>query len=185
MAEPDNTTNDDLAKAQEFIKSQVETYMQEAFAKQQPVTQIQPVVADPNQQLRELISPFIDPGINEAKFTGADAKDYVKFYTDPKNIDAAEYQDEVEKAFEALAKVGRSTSRADILRYLRGKEYEADPDKFVAKVAERNKAALERARNAGDIGGSAIDRAKNDTTWTNFGKLSLEDMEKALDGVTF
>jgi hypothetical protein len=181
---------DDLAKVQEFIKSQVETYFQEQVAKtpvvQQQQQQSQQVQEDAAQkQLRELISPFVEPGVSAARLDAADSLDYAKFYTN--NPEAAEYQDQVEKTFEALKKAGRPLPRADILAHTIGKELTSNRDAFTEKLIAKRQAALERAEQAGDIGSYSITKAKADGTFGtgNFDKLSVEEMEKALEGVSF
>mgnify|MGYP001606994390 CR=1 FL=1 len=184
MAEENNT--EDIEKVEAFLQSKIKAEVEAAFnsyseqQKTQPITQ---QTDNQKDQLKELINPYIEPGIQRAQFEGADAKDYAQFYM--RNADASEYADEVEKSFEALAKAGRPTTRADILRYIRGKEMEADPAAFMTKMAEKQKAQVDKAKGAVDFGSSAADRAKNDPTFANFDKLSVEDMEKALDGVAF
>jgi hypothetical protein len=185
MAEPEQ---DDLAKVQGFIKEQVETYFQEQVAKTPALRQVeqQHVVQqedDGKRQLRELIDPFIKPDLDEARFAGADAQDYVKFYTN--NPDAAEYQEKVEATFTALKKAGKPLGRADILDYLIGQEYRHDKDKFTEKLNVKRKEQLERAESASDFGAFSVTKAKNDKTFADFDKLPLEDMEKLLEGVTF
>ena len=179
---------DDVAKVEEFlqtrIKSEVETYFNEMQAKQQQRVEHQ---ATPSEQeraqkeLREIISPIFDADIKQSRLDAADAKDYTQFYRANPDADP----EEIEKTFKALVDAGRPTTRADIARYLTGKRFEADPTKFMSEMSEKQKQQLARASSAGDIGGSALDRAKNDPQWANFGSLSVEDMEKALDGVTF
>ena len=179
---------DDAAKVEEFlqtrIKSEVETYFNELNSKQQSVQQQQQTPSEQElarQQLKEIISPIFDSDIKQSRFDAADAKDYTRFYQQNPSAD----QDEIESTFKALVDAGRPTSRADIARYLVGKKFEADPTKFMSEMSERQKQQLERAGSAGDVGVNALDKAKNDPTWTNFSSLSVEDMEKALDGVTF
>lgn len=181
---------DDLAKVQDFIKSQVETYFQEQVQKTPAIQQVERQTARESEdaaqkQLRELISPFVDPALNEARLTAADSMDYVKFYTN--NPEAAEYQEAVEKTFEALKKAGRPLPREDILAHTIGKEYRTAPEKFTEKLSAKRQAQLERAESASDIGGMSTSRAKNDGTFGEgkFDKLSVEDMEKALEGITF
>jgi len=179
----------DLAKVQEFIKGQVDTYAQEAFKQyQQPVVQPQQGGLTQEQQaqlqLQQMLEPFIAPRVNAAHLTAADARDTASFYSDPSNL---EMKDEVEKMFEELKTAGRAIPRADIKRYLLGKEYEADPVKFTEKQTERRKAQVKAAEGALDIGQGGLDRNRNNPLlvgqdlWT----MPLEDLEKALQGVTF
>lgn len=178
-AEVDASGQSDLDAVNAHIKGQVETYFNEMKSREALPTQ----QTEQKDQLKDLIAPYIDPGMNQARFDGADAKDYVKFYT--QNHDVAEYNDEIEKMFKGLADAGRATSRTDILHYLRGKEYSTDKDKFVEKITAKQKEQVEKAKGAVDIGQSSVDRARNDPIFATFDKLSLEEMEKALDGVVF
>lgn len=194
-ADADNVS--DIEKVQSFIKEQVEAYVAELDAKRPiPTVTPQPVETDEQRskrQLTEIIKPITDPDINTARFEAADAKDYIKFYT--ANPDAVEYQEKVEKTFEALAKAGRPTSRNDILDYLIGQEYRSDRDKFTEKLTVKRKEQLERAESAADLGTMSVNKAKNDPAFAhfmNYEKLSgddvstaLKEMERVLEGVTF
>ena len=182
------THTDDVAKVEEFLQSRIKSEVEAAFTDMQQRSQQQTTTRNTpserelaQQELKELLSPIIDPDISRAKFDSADAKDYVQFYRNNPDVD----QEEVEKTFKALADAGRPTTRADIARYLLGREYEADPTAFMAKVSEKQKKQVERATAASDFGAGALDKAKSDPTFSNFEKLSVEDMEKALEGVTF
>lgn len=185
MAETDNNVDEkqDLAKVQDFIKGQVETYFNEMKDKAAPVVDTKTAEQQAHEQLGQLINPFVEPALNEARLTSSDAKDYVQFYMH--NPDAKEYHDDVEKTFTALVKAGRPISRADILKHKLGEEYQADPAKFVEKQTARHKEQVVRAEAAVDFGAAALNKAKSDGTFANFDSKSLEDMEKALDGVTF
>ena len=184
----DDKTNDadQIEKVQAYIKDQVKTHFDALSANQDDpkpdVTQQTPQ-DDPNAQLREIINPFIEPGLQQAQFTGADAKDYVEFYTG--NTEASEYKEKIESTFAALAKAGRATTRKDIHKYILGQEFSADRDKFMDKQSKRKQEQLDRASNASDFGAAGMSRGKDDPSWTNFDTLSLEDMEKKLEGVTF
>ena len=174
--------NEDVAKMEEFlqtkIKSQVETYFNEMNSKQATSPNAQ---EQAQKELRDIISPIVDPDIRQSRFDAADAKDYTRFYRENPDVDV----DEVEKTFKALADAGRPTTRADISRYLTGKRFEADPTKFMSEMTERQKKQVERAVGASDMGFAGLDKAKNDPSWNNFAQNSVEDMEKALDGITF
>jgi len=184
VGEVDNTDQtQDLAKVQEFMKSQVDAYMAEKYPQglSQPATKSQDDLA--KEQLGQLINPFVEPQLNEARLTSADAKDYVQFYMN--NPDAKEYHDDVEKTFTALVRAGRPISRADILKHKLGEEYQTDPAKFVEKQSERHKQQLQRAEVAVDFGIAALNKAKSDSSFVNFENKSLEEMEKLLEGITF
>lgn len=184
-AEPDKTVDDkeDLSKVQDFIKGQVETYFNELQQKATPAVPGKSQDDLAKEQLGQLINPFIEPGLAEARLTSSDAKDYVHFYMN--NPNAKEYHDDVEKTFTALVKAGRPISRNDILKHKLGEEYQADPGKFVEKQTVRQKEQLARAEVAVDFGAAALNKAKSDSNFVNFESKSIEDMEKALEGITF
>lgn len=186
-AEPDPVADQqqDLAKIQDFMKGQIDSYMAEKYPQGvQPTLQSSKSQEDVvKEQLGQLINPFVEPALNEARLTSSDAKDYVQFYMH--NPDAKEYHDDVEKTFTALVKAGRPISRTDILKHKLGEEYQTNPEKFVEKQTTKHKEQLQRAEVAVDFGTAALNKAKSDSTFTNFDSKSLEDMEKALEGVTF
>lgn len=198
-AESDSTDNtDEFAKVQDFIKEQVKANFDElskAARLADPVVR-QTEQDTATQHVRDLINPFVQPGIDEAKFTAADAKDYVSFYK--ANPDALGMSDQVEQAFTALVKAGRPTTRADILRYLVGKEAIEQPDKFNERRESQRKRELDRARSASDMGATAMEREKADTEFKSFpDKLAsagtnsdqlhslVSEMEKAMMEVAF
>lgn len=178
----------DLAKVQDFIKGQVETYAQEAFKQYQPPVQQQQSGLTQEQQaqlqLQQMLEPFIAPRVNAAQLAAADAKDNSSFYSNPENLSM---RDDVEKMFNELKEAGRAIPRVDIKRYLLGKEYETDPVKFTEKQKERQKSQVKTAEGAIDFGQGALERAKNDSVFGNGNvwTMPLEDLEKALQGVTF
>lgn len=180
MADTDNT---DFQQVQALIKGEVERYAAEAFAKQQTPAQQQTEQQQAQKQLHDLINPFVEPGVNEAKFTAADAKDYVDFYTG--NTDYLDYKQQVEDTFKEAKNNGHPLPRADIISWLLGKEYKSDPAKFTEKQQAKQKEQLARASVGADFGAGALDRAKADTTFANFGSLTSDEMEKIMDGVTF
>jgi hypothetical protein len=195
MAEMNNTEQtdnpQDLERVQSFIRSQVESYLQEQAAQQQyqqrqsaSDQQRQPTEREDAQRvLREAINPIIGPDIASANLNAADAKDYVDFYTG--NDAALSYKDEVEKVFNDLKNQGRAMPRSAILRYVRGELYETDQAKFTERESARTKRQIERAEGAIDIGAATLNKAKNDPMFTNFDRLPTEEMEKVLEGVTF
>lgn len=174
--------DNDFEKVQAFIKEQVDTYAPDALRKATPQQPQVDTDAQAKRQFGELIDPFVSPHLAKAQFTADDAKDYVDFYGDE---GAREYKDQVEDLFQQAAKNNRPMPRKEILRYVRGKEYEADPEAFVTKASEKKKAQLERAEAASDFGAFSTTRAKADPTFGNFEKLSLDEMEKALEGISF
>ena len=190
MAEADGASggSGDFEKVQDFIKDQVKTYFDEMKAKEPAVRQQEPQVTVTEQQQAhkqagDFIKQFVDSDINDAKFVAADARDYADFYMN--NPLAADYKDDVEKAFKVLKDAGRATTRGDILDYVRGRQMRTDPENFTKGEKARQAKQLERADSASDFGAGATARAKSDAVWGNFDSLSVADMEKALEGVTF
>ena len=185
MAETDNTDNTpSFEQVQALIKSQVDDYLKEQQAA--PTRQqVQTEQDQARQQVADLINPFIKPDLDEARFVAADAKDYISFYSN--NDDAAVYKDDVEKAFDIAKKAGRPIARADILDYVRGKEYREQPDKFKEKETDKHKRQVERAEVGVDFGSAALTRARDDVVFSadTFAKKTLEEQETALDGITF
>jgi hypothetical protein len=175
----------DFEKAQNFIKEQVDSRFDQKYIEQQQRQQQRDVNPQEvaRRQMGDTVRSFVGQDIDEAKFIAADARDYTRFYKS--NPLAGEYEAEVEDTFTKLKDAGRATTREDILRYIVGKQAVDEPDKFTERQTARGKAALERANAATDFGSGSLDKARNDPKWTNFSELSIEEMEKALDGVTF
>lgn len=187
---PEEQTDDaaSFERVTSFIKDQVTQYAQEAFqqynnAVPQQQTQSQQDIA--RQQLQDTLSPFIDPKINEARLVAADTRDYVQFYNDG-NIEA-EDKEAVEKMFTELKNAGRALPRRDIYHYLQGKLASDKPDEFVKKTTERRQKQLDRANGSVDFGSGALERAKNDPTFSkeNFSKLTSDEQAERLEGITF
>ena len=182
MAEPDVTEQlVNFEQVQTLLKREVDAYLAEK--KSSTPEHIQSEQQQAQKQVRELLDPFIKPDLDEARFLAADAKDFVSFYAD--NPEGIEYKEDVEKAFEVMKKSGRPTTRAGILDYVIGNERRTQPDKFKEKETARQKRQLEKAEMSTDFGGNAVNRAKNDVTFSNLEGKSLEEIEKAMDGVTF
>lgn len=178
----------DFEKVQEFIKEQVQEFAQQQFTQfkteltREPV-KVDDAISEAQKQLRQTLSPFIDPGINDAKITAQSAVDYVDFYTT--NPEAIEFKDAVEDAFTKMKEAGRPVSRRDIYAHMLGGEFIKDRAGFMEKQSVKTKEQLARASDAGDVGLMSYNKAKNDTTWSDFNKLSVEDMEKMLEGIGF
>lgn len=174
---------DQLAKVQEYIRGEVNQYLQQTAANmpvQQPTMTPQQAAYN---QVGQYINHFTQPGIQYAQHVAADAKDYSDFYA--RHPEAREYQDQIEQTFQVLAANNRPTVRDDCYRYVRGRELEADPQAFLTKERQRQERALERANYAGDMGAGSVGKEKADALFANFDQLSLEDMEKRLEGITF
>lgn len=180
-------TDIDLAKVQDFIKGQVETYAEEAFRNQarQSTSQASntPTAEEAAQaQLRNVLAPFIEPGLNEARFVAADARDYTDFYSDPTR---QEDKAEVEKMFAQLKANGKAIPRQDIYDYLNGKKARENPEEFTQKMTAKQRKQIETASTGMDPGLSAFDRARNDPVWSNVNTMPLDELGKALEGMAF
>lgn len=135
-----------------------------------------------HRQIRDVIDPVYGDDIREAKFKGDNAIDIANFYRDPLH---QSFQDEVEGHFDRLHKAGRPTSRNDIFKWMLGEMYNTDPTKLEERMKAAKSAQLAHASTATDAGSGSADRQRVDTTFSNFDKLSLEEMEAALDGVAW
>lgn len=175
----------DFEKVTGFIRDQVKTYISELQQQQQPQQQ-QPYDQrqyEQNRLVAETIGPVVGPALNQA-VTGVNAvQDEVRFYRD--NPEAMEHGESIERLFDELRQQGRPIPRKDLYDAILGREYRADPEKFVEKAQQRKKAQTEKAEMATDFGAAMMNKVKADSTWGNFESLSLEDMEKKLEGVTF
>jgi hypothetical protein len=189
MAEDTQTPQDDaanFAKVQEFIQTQVKDYltdMQEQAQRSNPQV-IQTEQQRAQQQLRETLNPFIEPGLNEVKLETANTRDMFQFYRDNPQI-ADEEKNAVEKMFAELKDKGRAIPRQDIYDYLEGKAARENPDNFTKKISERKQRQLDRAQSAVDMGAQGLHRRDDPLHPENFKALSVEEMEKAMDGWTF
>jgi len=134
------------------------------------------------QQLQDLITPFVKPGMDAVQLVSADTRDYVDFYSEDRVKDD---KDAVEKMFNELKGAGRPIPRRDIYDYLQGKLHRENPEEFETKVKARKQKQLEAVSGSIDFGASAADRAKNDPIWSNVRNMSVDDLGKALEGVTF
>ncbi len=188
MAEVD-TDSVEFKQVQDFLKTEVERYASAAFEKQQATAQQQSIQRQQTdqdiakQQMADLINPFVEPSINQAKFAAADSNDRVDFYVGA-DSDVLSYKDEVEKQFKLLSDQGRALPRKEILRYLRGKEFETDPEAFTAKQLERKKRQVEYAEYGADIGHGGV-KTREDSKYQGFDSKTADEMEKVLEGVTF
>lgn len=96
--------------------------------------------ADP---VGDMVRPYVDPAIREARLAGQSATDAVLFYQ--KNPKATKHMDEIEARFNRLVANGTAFARADIYNHLRGEKYE----EFVKADQEEQRLAAERAANEG------------------------------------
>ena len=191
MSEEKTSEDLDLAKVQDFIKGQVETFAKEAFEKQTSQRQSQPTLVQTGQptqeelahrQLQDVLTPFIKPGFDAMRLETADTRDFVDFYNNP---NVQEDKEAVEAMFQDLKQKGRPLPRQDIYDYLQGKMAREKPQEFNKKITERQRRQTESAISGVDVGLAGLDRARNDPTWSNVRNMPLAELEKALEGVTF
>lgn len=187
MAEENETP--DMDKINEYIegvtKAAFDKHKEDvirAYEASRQATQQPDVTEQGRKQIREIIDPIYGNDIANAQLTSADAKDYTKFYRT--NPDASDYEDKIEEVFENTKKQGRPLPRQEIYDYIVGKEFRTNPDEFTKKRQAKREKDLERAGAGADFA-SYESKAKVDPTWSKFDTLSIEDMEKALDGMTF
>lgn len=179
---PEQLEQEQVEKAQQFIKGEVERHIKELYKPVESKGQL----SDEEQQrqrMREFLDPYVSPGVNEAKLAAADAKDELKFYR--AHPEALDLESEIEGTFQNLVKANRPMTREDIYRNLLGKQYTEDPQKFMERASAKRQAQVARAEEATDIVTASFNKAKGDKTFSGFEKLSIEDMEKALEGVAF
>ena len=183
-------SNDEVSKEQveSYVQGLVDTYAKEAFKQynqpqQEQHQQVRTEREEAAEQLRQTLDPYIRPGLNAAQFAAADVSDKLDFYL--KHPDLADIADDVEKMFNDLKGQGRAFPRADIAKFLIGKMATEDPEKFEQRSSSRKKAQLDKLSGATDVGMGSLDRAKNDPVWSNVRNMTLEELEKNLDGVTF
>lgn len=109
----------------------------------------QPVRAEPEplDALEQVVSPVIHktvgPHVQAATLIAASAADKADFYTVNDAEELSERNDsreEVERRFEALARVGRATPRIDIWHHLKGEQDKQFAERRRKKAEERQKA---------------------------------------------
>lgn len=179
-------SSNDFDKVTGFIRDQVKAYIGELQA-QQPQQQQQPQFDqrqyEQNKLIAETIGPVVGPALQQAQHAAVSAEDEVRFYRE--NPEALEHSEAVEKLYSELRQQGRLIPRKDLYDAILGREFRADPDKFMEKQQQRKKAQTERAEMSTDFGAAMMSKVKADNKWSKFEDLSVEDMEKALDGITF
>lgn len=163
-----------------YIKQQFESFAAERDAAMQQRQQQPPQQMDEVQQnVRQIVDPIYRPDIDQARLVAADAKDHVAFYR--RHPEAVDLSDKVEALFEDAVKNGRPTAREALYKYALGDLASTEPEKF----AERQKMQLRQAEQAADLGAGGTGKNRNEGTLDDLKAMTLEDMEKALDGVTF
>lgn len=195
MAEEQEGQQFDIDQVNQYIADQVKANLaaiQQAEAANRPAPSQPDDKVAYERQVREVLDPIYGVHVDAANFNAADAKDYVDFYGDENH---REYKEEVEAAFQRAREQGRPTSRNTLYRYILGDTYNADPDKFTERQKQIKQKQLDRASSAGDVGGGGVGRereavaALSDVTkidpTTGKYAMSVADMEKALEGMTF
>lgn len=192
--EPDNTKVDndqnkdlEIKKVQDFIRSETEKHFNSLYEsrsrdnRQQDPQPQRNDQDDAKRQLKEFIDPIIKPDIDETRLIASDAKDEARFYR--KNPDALELEEQIEQAFDRLVKANRPTSREDIYKYIIGQNYTSDRDRFIDSALSKRQAQLDKASAAADMASGGVSRKEMESGRESFSKLSVEEMEKALEGV--
>lgn len=162
------------------VKTNVADFMEE-YNKQSARKSVD--VEDETKRQHKQVEAFLDPiyggKINQANFKADSAMDYANFYIG--NDLALEYKDQVETIFRQTADAGRPMDRASILRYLVGREALDEPEKYQTRADERKKKQLQKAESA--IDHVEAGRLRGETQFKDFSSLSVEEMEKVLEGV--
>lgn len=163
-----------------YIKQQFESFSNEREAAMQRQQQQQPQPMDEVQQnVRQIVDPIYRPDIDQARLVAADSKDEGRFYR--RHPEAADLSEKIEALFEDAVRNGRPTAREALYKYALGDLQMTEPEKF----AERQRNQLRQAELAADLGGTASGKNRNEGTLDDLKAMTLEDMEKALDGTTF
>jgi hypothetical protein len=160
-----------------YIRQQFDNFAQSNnFVRAQPT-----VDADTAQRnaIKEMVDPIYRNELESIRLEARAARDEATFYR--KHPEAVDIADDLEKLFVESANNGRPTSREALYDFYNGREQRMNPEKYEA----RRKAQLERASAASDIGSGSNGKEKAGITIDDFKSLSLEDMERALEGVTF
>lgn len=178
----------EIAKAQQWIKEQVQANLTEMRAAESQTQRQTERIPERQQssdidQLREIITPYMKPDIDALRNEAMAIKDETSFYR--KTKDAADFEDQIEATFKQLSDAGRPMARVDIYRYLVGKQAVDEPEKFTARQQARQQQQLQVAQGAVDFGFNGVGRQEEVNKFKSFDKLTIEEMEKALDGVTF
>ena len=179
-------------QVQDFIKGQVETYAKEVLEKYN----VDNAVTHPPQKsaeeqardnLRNIIDPFIKPGLNNLQTEVLDVKDSSQFYSSFDGTD--EEKQAIETMFTNLKNQGRPIPRQDIKDYLDGKLAREKPDEYEKRTKEKRERQTSKLNGAGDFGSGSIDRGRANTnpryTSDDLWKMPMDELEKVMAGVTF
>ena len=162
-----------------YIRQQFDAFANEREASMQRQSGQGQDIDQVQQNVRQIVDPIYRPDIDQTRLVAADAKAYAAFYR--RHPEAVDLADKVESLFEDAVKNGRPTAREALYKYALGDLAMTEPDKF----SERQKAQLRQAEMAADLGSGGSGKPRNEGTLDDLKAMTLEDMEKALDGVTF
>ena len=181
----------DYAELQKLLAAEVDRVFRENYEPQlRQQQQQQPGYVDPierqqqelQRQLVDMVRPTFEPAIRNAALRADAAEDKADYYLE--NPSMVEYKNEIEDAFRKCIQENRPTNRQALADYIIGRERRMNPEKFEEREKARHDREQSRAYNATDFGGS-LGKDKPTGSMDDFKALSLEEKEKALEGVTF
>lgn len=177
----------DMDALGKVVGDQVRAGMQQVLAAQPPREE---AVVEPDA-FESVVNPVIDKRVGkalaQANFAAQASADRADFYTtsDPDELaERIEYKEEIEKRFDAMARVGRAMPRVDLLNHLRGEKL----DEFTSKRTKRKAAREDAARDLQDVDGAVRQRGGQhfELTADRAYSLQAEDkLDKTLDGKAF
>lgn len=128
--------------------------------------------------LRDVLSPYIDPKLNQVLLGSASAMDYTKFYvTHP---EAVKHQALIEAKFAQHLQAGAPLPREQVFHMVKGERF----DEFVVEHQETQKQAAARAAAAGTVGAGS---GPHQVTFEDPFAMTPEALDAAMNrpGVTF
>lgn len=136
----------------EKMRSVIREELQQAMTTTDKDSIYEPPVATPApaptvNPLEAVINPIVAPHIKQAALVAEGARDAATFYIS--HPEAIKYQDELEKAFNALLNQGTPFTRAAVWAWYRGQNF----DKFLQEARETDQAKIEQAKANADGGG--------------------------------
>ncbi|MGL5936910.1 MAG: hypothetical protein ACRCZI_14945 [Cetobacterium sp.] len=174
-------SDEDIAKAQNWIKEQVKAQLSEMQSQEVPRQSV--IEQQRPDQLRDILDPYIAPAVQQARLDAMSAVDESRFYRN--NPDALDFESQIESTFNQLMKDGRPLGRADIYHHLIGRMAVTEPDKFNERQKTKHNTQLAKANSAVDFGFNSVGREKEAEEFKAFDKLTSEEMEKRLEGIVF
>lgn len=161
-----------LRKLESFVSERIQQGVQAALNERDNVKDVKDV-----DEVGELISGYVKPETEKLSLAIADTKDHNLFYQQHGNI-SDEEKAEVESIFNDRMKRGRPEPRSEIYQYLYGKKA-MERDK-----KEREEDTKRKASEASDAGISGLAKIVSERN-VDPRDMSLEELEKALEGITF